>query len=56
VAKIELPEGWAGVGEPLRALTAEMEREAQSGCATAPDPTMVSARWAQVRPAKVIVV
>jgi len=27
MAKIELPEGWAGVADPLRALMAEIERE-----------------------------
>jgi len=31
VAKIELPEGWAGVAEPLRALMAEVDREAHVG-------------------------
>jgi hypothetical protein len=31
VAKIELPESWAGVAEPLRALMAEVEREARAG-------------------------
>ena len=30
VAKIELPESWAGVAEPLRALMAEVEREAHA--------------------------
>jgi hypothetical protein len=34
VAKIELPEGWAGVAEPLRALMAEVEREAHVDRAT----------------------
>lgn len=37
VAKIELPESWAGVAEPLRALMAEVEREAHASSARAPD-------------------
>ena len=48
MAKIELPESWAGVAEPLRALLAEVEREAQAGRTTPPDLAAVSARWAQV--------
>lgn len=48
MVKIELPESWAGVAEPLRALMAEVEREAQADSATAPDLAAVSARWAQV--------
>jgi hypothetical protein len=42
VAKIELPESWSGVAEPLRALMAEVEREAP------PDLAVVSERWATV--------
>jgi hypothetical protein len=30
VAKIELPESWAGVAEPLRALMSEVDREAHA--------------------------
>jgi len=48
MAKIELPEGWAGVTEPLRALMAEVEREAHADCTTPPDLVVVSARWARV--------
>jgi hypothetical protein len=48
VAKIELPEGWAGVAEPLRALMAEVDREAHVDRATPPDLAAVSARWARV--------
>jgi hypothetical protein len=48
VAKIELPEGWAGVAEPLRALMAEIGREAHADGATPPDLAAVSAQWAQV--------
>ena len=48
MAKIELPDGWAGVVEPLRALTAEVEREAHAGSTTPPDLAAVSARWARV--------
>jgi hypothetical protein len=33
VAKIELPECWAGVAEPLRTLMAEVEREAHADLA-----------------------
>jgi len=47
VAKIELPEAWAGVAEPLRALMAEVEREAHAD-GTTPDLAAVSARWARV--------
>jgi hypothetical protein len=49
VAKIELPESWASVAEPLRALMAEVEREAQADSATAPNVAAVSAQWARVR-------
>ena len=36
MAKIELPESWAGVAETLRALIAELEREAHTGSAAPP--------------------
>jgi hypothetical protein len=48
VAKIELPESWAGVAQPLRALMAELERETQASGATPADFVAVSARWARV--------
>lgn len=48
MAKIELPEGWAGVAEPLRALIAEINREAQVDGAPPPDLAAVSARWSRV--------
>jgi hypothetical protein len=51
VAKIELPESWAGVAEPLRTLMAEVERgerELDADGTTAPDLAAVSARWARV--------
>ncbi|HEX8115575.1 MAG TPA: hypothetical protein VF516_47945 [Kofleriaceae bacterium] len=48
MAKIELPEGWAGVAEPLRALLAEIDREAHADGATPPDLAAMSAQWAQV--------
>jgi hypothetical protein len=48
MAKIELPESWASVAEPLRALMAEVEREAQADSATAPNVAAVSAQWARV--------
>jgi hypothetical protein len=48
VAKIELPESWAGVAEPLRALIAELDGDAHAGTATAPDPAAVAERWARV--------
>lgn len=48
MTKIELPESWTGVAEPLRALMAEVEREANADSATAPDLAAVSAGWAQV--------
>jgi hypothetical protein len=47
-AKIELPESWAGVAEPLRALIAEVEREVHADGTASPDLAAVSARWAQV--------
>jgi hypothetical protein len=47
VAKIELLESWAGVAEPLRALIAEVAREADG--AAPPDLATVSMRWVQVR-------
>ena len=39
MGKIELPRCWAGVAEPLRALMAEVEREAYADSATSPDLT-----------------
>ena len=48
MAKIELPDGWAGVVEPLHALMAEVEREAHAKGSVPPDLAAVSARWAQV--------
>ena len=48
MAKIELPEDWGGVVEPLRALMAEVEREAHAGSTTPPDLAAMSARWARV--------
>ena len=48
MATIELPEGWAGVAEPLRALMAEVDREGHVNRATPPDLAAVSARWARV--------
>ena len=48
MAKIELPESWAGVASPLRALMAEVEREARVDRATPPDLAAVLARWARV--------
>jgi hypothetical protein len=48
VAKIELPEGWAGVAEPLSALMAEVEREAHAESSAPPDLAAVSAQWARV--------
>ena len=49
MAKIELPESWAGVAEPLRALMAEVEHEAHADrTTTPPDLAAVSARWARV--------
>jgi hypothetical protein len=48
VAKIELPEGWAGVVEPLCALMAEVDREARANGASPPDLAAVSARWTRV--------
>jgi hypothetical protein len=44
VAEIEVPTSWA---EPLRALMAEVEREAQAD-STPSDLAAVSARWARV--------
>lgn len=48
MVEIELPESWAGVAEPLRALMAEVEREAHADRATAPDLAALSVRWARV--------
>lgn len=48
MGKIELSESWAGVAEPLRALMAEIEREAHADRTTPPDLAAVSARWARV--------
>ena len=42
-AKIELPECWAGVAEPLRALMAKVECEAHADGSAPPDLTAVSA-------------
>jgi hypothetical protein len=44
VAKIELPESWADVADPLRALLAEVEREAHVNGAT-PDLAAMLERW-----------
>lgn len=38
MARIEVPECWAGVAEPLRALLAEVERAARADRATPLDP------------------
>jgi hypothetical protein len=51
VGKIILPETWAGVAEPLRALMAEVERAAHADGSEIPDVAAVSAHWAQVRDA-----
>jgi hypothetical protein len=51
VPMIELPASWASVTEPLRALTAELERKEQVGRTTLADLAAVSARWAAVREA-----
>lgn len=48
MAKIELPESWAGVAEPLRALLAELERQARAGGSAPADLAAVSAQWARV--------
>jgi hypothetical protein len=48
MAKIDLPASWAGVAEPLRALLAEVEREAHADSSVPPNLAVVSARWAQV--------
>jgi hypothetical protein len=48
MAKMELPESWASVAEPLRALMAEVEREAHADHTSPPDLAAVSARWARV--------
>ncbi len=48
MGKIELPEGWSGVAEPLRALMAQIEREAHADRTTPPDLAAVSAAWARV--------
>jgi hypothetical protein len=47
VAKIEFPEGWACVAEPLRALIAEVDRAAHAGV-TPSDRSAVSAQWVRV--------
>ena len=49
--QIELPESWAAVAEPLRALMAEIERDAQAAPTTPTDLAAVSARWAPVKDA-----
>lgn len=46
--KIEMPEGWAGVVEPLRALVTELERETHADRTAPPDFAAVSTRWAGV--------
>jgi hypothetical protein len=51
VAKIELPEHWTCVAEPLRALIAEVDREAHAHNATPLDLAAVSTRWSGVRDA-----
>jgi hypothetical protein len=51
VPQIELPESWAAVAEPLRALMAQIERDAQAPPATPTDLAAVSARWAPVKDA-----
>ena len=48
MVEIELSERWASLAEPLRALVAEVEREAHADRTTTPDHTAVSARWARV--------
>jgi hypothetical protein len=48
VAKIELPESWAGVVEPLRVLMVD-RREANADLATLPDLAAVSARSSRAR-------
>lgn len=45
---MELPESWTAVAEPLRALLAEVEREAHADSATAPDLAALSVRWGRV--------
>lgn len=47
MAKIELPEGWAGMAELLRALTAELDRRGHVDRTPPPDLTAVSARWVE---------
>ena len=51
MAKIKLPESWAGVAVPLRALIAEVDHDAHADGTASPDLATVSARWAQVRDA-----
>jgi hypothetical protein len=46
--KIELPDGWAGVAEPLRALLAEVEHAAHEDRTAPADFAVVSAQWAKV--------
>jgi hypothetical protein len=48
VAKIKIPECWAGVAEPLRALMAEVERDAHADGTMPPDLTAVSAQWSRL--------
>lgn len=48
MAKIELPESWASVAAPLRALLVEVEREASADDTTLPNLAAVTARWARV--------
>lgn len=46
MTKIELPESWVGLADPLRALIAEVTCEAEG--TAPPDLAAVSARWARV--------
>lgn len=48
MAKIELPDGWAGVAEPLRALLAEVEHAAHEDRTAPPDLAAVAAQRAKV--------
>src|SRR5262249_39195152 len=45
---IELSERWVSLAEPLRALMADVEREAHADMTMPPDLAAVSARWARV--------
>jgi hypothetical protein len=48
MAKIELPESWAGVAGPLHALMVELERQAHADSPAPSDLAAVTARWARV--------